>query len=123
MTRQEGPEVVDIECRNAVGQWLVFESCEASEVPEIAMKVAEELTLRTVTPGEHVWLEARERGSEQAGKVRFRVTEALSPSLRWAGPGRFKVLPPRLPRGPLFQDFEGEVIPAEPPREEEVNAW
>jgi len=23
----------------------------------------------------------------------------------------------------LFQDFEGEVIPAEPPREEEVNAW
>ena len=71
----------------------MFESCEASEVPKIARKVAEDITLRPVSAGEFVWIEARVRGEEKAGKVRFKVTEALAPSLRWAGPGGFKVLP------------------------------
>ena len=122
--RQVGEEVTVVEVRNAVGQWIVFEGCGRSEVPEIARQAAKDLRLgEDCEPGGHVWLEARAQGGRQAGRVSFRVVEEAAPSIRWAGPGHFRKLPQRLPRGPLFQDYDGEVIPAEEPREEDVEAW
>ena len=122
--RQAEEEVTVVEVRNAVGQWIVFEGCGRSEEPEIARQTAKDLRLgEDCEPGGHVWLEARARGGKQAGRVRFRVVEEAAPSIRWAGPGDFRTLPQRLPRGPLFQDYDGEVIPAGEPREEDVEAW